>query len=337
MASGLILHVAVGVIKNNKDQVLLSRRSSTVHQPELWEFPGGKLEAGETVSEALSRELFEELALTVQSAQPLIQVQYDYEEYSVLLDAWNVDSWDSSYLERNESIGREGQVIEWVDIAKLDERDYPEANKPIIKAVKLPRLYLICPDPEDNPKEYLNKFEECISAGATLFQLRFSNDSHYEKYRSLISELLECCGNNDVVLMINSLPEYAIKYGANGVHLNSARLLRFDKRPLDNDYLVAASCHNYHELEHAVKIDIDFLVLSPVNRTLSHPKTEPLGWENFEILAKSIPIPTYALGGMQVEDMKKSCECGGQGISTLSGIWNQESTKDAVLKYLKCT
>ncbi|MFT5425838.1 MAG: 8-oxo-dGTP diphosphatase [Gammaproteobacteria bacterium] len=337
MTSDVIMHVAVGVIRNNKNQVLLSRRSATVHQPDLWEFPGGKLETGETVSEALSRELHEELALTVKSAQPLIQIHHDYHEYSVLLDVWNVDSWDLNSFDVNERVGKEGQIIEWVDIQKLDERDYPEANKPIIKAVKLPKFYLICPDPEGNLKEYLKKFEECISAGVTLFQLRFSDDSHYERYKFLISELLELCRNNHAILMINSSPEYAIKLGANGVHLNSTRLLQQNKRPLDDNYLVSASCHNYSELEHAANIDVDFLVLSPVNRTASHPTAEPLGWEKFKTLVEPIPVPTYALGGMQADDMKKSCESGGQGISVLSGIWNQKSTKDTVLKYFQGT
>ena len=337
MTSDVVLHVAVGVIRNNKNQVLLSLRPSTVHQPDLWEFPGGKLEAGETVNEALSRELYEELALTVKSSRPLIQIHHDYDEYSVLLDVWNVDSWVSNSVDGNERVGKEGQVIEWVDIPKLDERDYPEANKPIIKAVKLPKLYLICPDPEGNIKEYLKKFEECIYAGVTLFQLRFSDDSYYERYRFLISELLELCRNNHAILMINSSPEYAIKLGANGVHLNSTRLLQQDKRLHDDNYLVSASCHNFRELEHAANIDVDFLVLSPVNRTTSHPTAEPLGWEKFKTLVEPIPIPTYALGGMQADDMKKSCECGGQGISVISGIWSKENTKDIVLKYLQGT
>ncbi len=64
------LHIAVGVIRNNRNQVLLSRRLSNVHEAGLWEFPGGKLEHKETVGEALSRELEEELALTVNSARP---------------------------------------------------------------------------------------------------------------------------------------------------------------------------------------------------------------------------------------------------------------------------
>lgn len=337
MISGVFFHIAVGVIRNNKNQVLLSLRSSTVQQPDLWEFPGGKLEPGETVREALSRELNEELALTVKSARPLIQIHHDYDKYSVLLDVWNVDSWDSDFLEGNARIGKEGQVIEWVDIAKLDERDYPEANKPIIKAVKLPRLYLICPEPEGDVKKYIKRFEECISAGITLFQLRFIDDSLYDINESLIMELIELCKSSHSILMINSSPEYVVKVGANGVHLNSARLLQLGKRPLDENYLVSASCHDFSELEHAANIDVDFLVLSPVNRTPSHQTVNPLGWENFKTLIEPFPIPIYALGGMQADDIKKSCECGGQGISVLSGIWNQEDTKGAVAKYLQAT
>ncbi len=335
MIHDVIFHIAVGVIRNNKNQVLLSLRSATVHQPDLWEFPGGKLEPGETVIEALSRELNEELALTVKSAQPLIKIHHDYDEYSVLLDVWNVDSWDSDSLDGNERVGKEGQIIEWVDITKLDERDYPEANKPIIKAVKLPKLYLICPEPEGNTKEYLKKFEECITAGITLFQLRFSDDSLYDRNESLITELIELSRSSHSILMINSSPEYAVKVGANGVHLNSTRLLQLDKRPLDDNFLVSASCHDFSELEHAANIDVDFLVLSPVNRTTSHQTVDPLGWEHFKTLIEPFPIPTYALGGMQADDMKKSCECGGQGISVLSGVWNQENTKNAVAKYLQ--
>ena len=110
------MHIAVGVIRNNRNQVLLSRRLSNVHQAGLWEFPGGKLEPEETVGEALSRELEEELAVTVNSAHPLIKIYHDYEAYSVLLDVWQVGSWDSELLDNNGCYGRQGQKIEWVDI-----------------------------------------------------------------------------------------------------------------------------------------------------------------------------------------------------------------------------
>ena len=326
-----VLHVAVGVIRNNKNQVLLSRRPADVHQADLWEFPGGKLESGETVRQALSRELNEELALTVKSAKPLIKIYHDYEEHSVLLDVWQINSWDMSSADDR---GQQGQKIEWVDISSLGARDFPAANRAIIKSVQLSDFYLICPEPEADNKNYINKFKACISAGVRLFQLRFSENSYYDRHEDLIVELLELCKSSRSRLLINSLPDYAVKIGAHGVHLNSERLLQFYERPLDEKFLVSASCHNSTELEHACKIDVDFAVLSPVNKTSSHESAKPLGWDKFKNLVEPVNIPVYALGGMRADDMKKFCEFGAQGVSVLSGVWNQKDVKKAVDRYL---
>jgi len=326
-----VLHVAVGVIRNNKNQVLLSRRPADVHQADLWEFPGGKLESGETVRQALSRELNEELALTVKSAKPLIKIYHDYEEHSVLLDVWQINSWDMSSAD---DTGQQGQKIEWVDISSLGARDFPAANRAIIKSVQLSDFYLICPEPEADNKNYINKFKACISAGVRLFQLRFSENSYYDRHEDLIVELLELCKSSRSRLLVNSLPDYAVKIGAHGVHLNSERLLQFYERPLDEKFLVSASCHNSTELEHACKIDVDFAVLSPVNKTSSHESAKPLGWDKFKNLVEPVNIPVYALGGMRADDMKKFCEFGAQGVSVLSGVWNQKDVKKAVDRYL---
>ena len=300
-----VLHVAVGVIRNNKNQVLLSQRPADVHQANLWEFPGGKLEPEETVRQALSRELNEELALTVKSAKPLIKIYHDYEKHSVLLDVWQIDSWDMDLVGDSGQQGQEGQKIEWVDISSLGARNFPAANKAIIKAVQLSDFYLICPDPGADSKNYINKFKACISAGLRLFQLRFSEDSHYDRHAALITELLELCRSSHSRLLINSSPDYAVKIGAHGVHLNSERLLQCCERPLDKNFLVSASCHNSTELEHAYKIDVDFAVLSPVNKTSSHESAKPLGWDKFKNLVEPANIPVYALGGIRADDVRK--------------------------------
>lgn len=333
--SGNFLHVAVGVIRNNKNQVLLSLRSSIVDQPGLWEFPGGKLEPGETASEALSRELYEELALTVKSAQPLIRIHHDYREYSVLLDVWQVDSWHSEKLGNNEYYGQEGQKIEWVSIPKLRDKHFPEANRPILKAVQLPNIYLICPEPKSDIDDYIDKFKICLSKGVRLFQLRFKNTSLYDMHKALITELLELCSNTQSRLLINSSPEYAVKIGVHGIHLNSSRLMQLSERPFDDSLLVSASCHDMIELKHACKMDLDFSVLSPVNRTTSHQGTDPLGWDEFKNIIESSNIPVYALGGMRAKDMKRSRKLGGQGISILSGVWNQIDIKESLIDYFK--
>lgn len=125
------VHVAVGVLRNDKGQVLISLRADEAHQGGLWEFPGGKVEPGESVEQALSREFEEELGICVHSCTPFIQISHDYEDKSVLLDVWNVQSF--SGVPR----GREGQQIEWRAQSALCVDDFPRANARIIRALQL--------------------------------------------------------------------------------------------------------------------------------------------------------------------------------------------------------
>lgn len=122
-----IIHVAVGVIVNDQQQVLIAKRPSHADHGNLWEFPGGKKENGETIYEALCRELKEEINLDVLSASPFLKISHDYPKYSVLLDCWRVDAYQSDNLH-----GAEGQTIEWVDLTALKERAMPAANLEIL-------------------------------------------------------------------------------------------------------------------------------------------------------------------------------------------------------------
>lgn len=124
------VHVAVGVISDGADRILVSLRPQHVHQGGLWEFPGGKVEAGETVERALHRELLEELAIEVRACQPLLTIQHDYPDKSVLLDVWWISAFDG------EPHGREGQPWQWVDAAQLGTLKFPEANQPILAAIE---------------------------------------------------------------------------------------------------------------------------------------------------------------------------------------------------------
>ena len=127
---GSQVHVAVGVILDGDERILLSRRADDAHQGGLWEFPGGKVEAGETLFEALRRELFEELDISVNSSEPLLQVGHDYGDKAVLLDVHLVRDFSG------EASGREGQPLAWVDAAELAQYEFPAANRPIVEAVQ---------------------------------------------------------------------------------------------------------------------------------------------------------------------------------------------------------
>lgn len=311
-----LYHIAVGVIYNEeKDQVLIAKRHSDVHQGGLWEFPGGKLENNEEVRNALSRELLEEIGLVIDKARPLIRINHDYPDQSVLLDVWRVDEWHGHLH------GREGQPIEWVNINELSMRNFPAADRAIIMATCLPVLYQISPDPFTNIDSFIKKTETCLRAGTRLFQLRCT-DIRNDNYVSLVNRLRILFEKYNATLLINASPADAVALDVGGVHLNSAQLLQLNERPLSNDYWVAASCHNQTELQHAGHIGIDFVVLSPVCKTSSHPDMKPLGWDNFRQLAEISSVPVYALGGMQASHLDIAKTAGGQGIAMLSGIWS---------------
>lgn len=124
------VHVAVGVIYQN-DSFFLTKRAKTAHQGDKWEFPGGKVERDETVAQALSRELKEEIAIDVLACQPLIEIKYDYSDKSVLLEVFLVDNFVG------EPQTQEGLEQGWFSLTELDSLEFPQANQAIIEKLKL--------------------------------------------------------------------------------------------------------------------------------------------------------------------------------------------------------
>lgn len=121
------LRVAVAVIINERSEVLLTRRHAERHQGGLWEFPGGKCEPGEALGDALRRELHEELAITVESHEPLIVIEHDYGDRRVRLDVQRVLSFAGT------PAPCEAQPMRWVPLARLPEYAFPAANAPIVE------------------------------------------------------------------------------------------------------------------------------------------------------------------------------------------------------------
>ena len=124
-----LVHVAVGVILDAHRNILITRRAPDAHQGDLWEFPGGKVEAGESLTEALARELREELGIVIGRTSALLEVRHDYGDKSVLLDVHVV--WEFS----GEARALEGQPMAWVAPAELGGYSFPAANMPIVAAV----------------------------------------------------------------------------------------------------------------------------------------------------------------------------------------------------------
>jgi len=315
------LHVAAAVIEDSAGRVLLARRPQHLHQGGLWEFPGGKVEAAESVYGALVRELNEELGIHVAAARPLIRIPYDYPDRKVLLDVWRVIEFD------NTPHGAEGQEVIWVEKDKLSGYAFPAANAPIVTAARLPHRYLITPEP-GSPTEwpaFLARLEQAFVQGIRLVQFR-AKCLDERQYVQLARQVVSLGKRFDVPVLLNTSPQTAAQLQADGVHLSASRLMRLQERPLDHEHWVAASCHNLAELEQAMNIGADFVLVSPVKPTASHPEACVIGWTGFKELTERSRLPAYALGGMTEQEQYTAWDNGGQGIAAIRALWPDDAS-----------
>ncbi len=312
-----VVHVAVAAIVNARREVLLSLRPQHLHQGGLWEFPGGKLEGGESVGQALQREIAEELGIRIGASRPLIRVHHRYPDRQVLLDVWRVEQFSGQVQ------GLEGQVVEWVPIEQLTLRAFPAANRPIVQALQLPTAYLITPEPGSRWELFLQQLQRALEAGIELIQLRAPRLKRAD-YASLAGSVVELCRQHGARVLLNADASLVEQLGADGLHLNSQRLAQATRRPLSPEFKVIASCHSPEQLRQAGCIGVDAAVLSPVQPTASHPEVPPLGWARFADWIDECPFPVYALGGMTAADIATAQAHGGHGIAAIRALWPQK-------------
>lgn len=182
----------------------------------------------------------------------------------------------------------------------------------------LPNLYLITPEPCN---KFLYKLESCLEQGISLVQLRAKTISESEYY-SYAEQSLKLCQKYKAQLLLNASLEIVLSVGAHGIHLNSTRLHYHNKHSLKKIKLAAASCHNLADIQQANKIGLNFIVLSPVKTTASHPDAKTLGWMKFYNLTKQSNYPIFALGGMKKPDINTAHKYGAHGIAAIRALWN---------------
>ncbi|GIZ12348.1 Nudix family hydrolase [Pseudomonas sp. NCCP-436] len=311
------IHVAVAVIQAEDGRILIARRPQDKHQGGLWEFPGGKVEDGEDVRLALARELEEELGIRPTEARPLIQVRHDYPDKRVLLDVWKVTAFNG------EPHGVEGQPLVWVRPRELGSYEFPAANQPIVAAASLPSRYLITPDGLE-PAELIAGVRAALEQGARMIQLR-APGMFDPQYRDLAVDIQGLCAGK-AQLMLKGPLEWLGDFPAAGWHLTAEQLRRYaaNGRPFPSERWLAASCHGAEELALAAQMGVDFVTLSPVQATASHPEAAPLGWEAVTELLQQSNIPAYLLGGIGPQDEARAWQTGAQGVAGIRAFWPRQ-------------
>ena len=309
------LHVVAGVIRDDAGRILLAQRPRGGHLAGLWEFPGGKREAGESRWDALVRELYEELGIVAQAGRPLISVPFSYADKSIRLDVWHVDVYAGTAWQR------EGQALQWVDDCALDAMAMPAADRPVISALRLPSTYLITPDLPPQPhRALIEPIRGALQNGIRLVQLRLPQWTA-GAIASVAVPLRALTRQFGARLLVNADIELAMTSEFDGVHLPARVAAQWNTRPLPRHRLLGVSCHDAGELAHAARIDADFATLSPVSNTASHPDHVAMGWQRFADLVADASIPVYALGGMTTADENRANDLGAQGTAAIRALW----------------
>ncbi|HSH86128.1 MAG TPA: Nudix family hydrolase [Methylophilus sp.] len=315
-----LVQVAVAILIRPNGEYLLASRPQGKGWAGWWEFPGGKIEAGESPEHALIRESQEELGITPTQIQPWIKRRYDYpathdaEAKTVLLHFFFVSEW------HGELQAREGQQFAWQHPQKLNVSPVLPANAPIMQALSLPSVYAISNVQEMGQHAFLQALKKQLDQGLQLLQVR-EPQLEEDNLTQLSTKVLSLCAPYDCRCLLNSSPEQAVQLGYQGVHLNSQRLMNMITKP--DNLLIGASCHDAEQLQKAQTLQLDFALLSPVLPTRSHPEETGLGWEKFGEMLNGLEISVYALGGMYLKHLAHAQACGARGVAMQRAIWIQ--------------
>lgn len=306
-----LIPVAAGVLIDERGRLLIAQRPVGKVAAGKWEFPGGKIEAGETALAALTRELHEELGVTVTRARPLIRFRHEYRDRHVVLDTWVVDAWSGA------PASREQQAFAWRALDDVADLDLLPTVAPILAALRLPPHCVFTP-PQASAFALLTGLLR-LPRGA-LLRLRQPGMPERD-YEALARTLLPAARAAGLKLLLDRDPAMVAALGADGWHATGAALARYGARPIAADRLFGASVHTAAELRAARIVGADFAVLGPVFETATHPGAAGLGWPGFAERRGEHALPVYAIGGLEPADLPEARRHNAQGIAAIRSYW----------------
>jgi 8-oxo-dGTP diphosphatase len=308
-----VVPVAAAVITRADGKVLLAQRPRGKAFAGYWEFPGGKLEPGESAYDALVRELLEELGLEVRRATPWLVQRFVYPHAHVELHFFRVHEWGG------DPIGHDGQAFAWQVPGAFDVAPLLPANTLVLRALLLPQVCGITMATDLGEAEFLARARVALERGLKLIQVR-EKCWPEARQRALAEALVELARPYGTRVMLNGSGEHARAWGCAGIHWTSAALAAATTRP--PDLLCSASCHTREEIAKAGTLALDFALLGPIAQTLTHPDASVLGWDGFAATAAGASLPVFALGGLSYSDREIAIAHGAHGIALRRAAWS---------------
>lgn len=306
------LLVVAAIIEDCAGRVLLGQRLTGKHHAGLWEFPGGKVEPGETTLVALKREALEELGIEVIDAVRLMTVLEARPEGDLHLLVYRVLS------HRGQPAPCEQQALLWQHPSDIDLDTLLPADRPIADRLRLPPWLLITPDPMQVPAaEFLATLGKAIAKAPHLVRLR-SARTVPEALVQDVETLVESAGSQ-LLLGTEDFPSRG--HTRTGLCLRSQQLALLRLRPVPTTTLLMASIHHADDARRASELSCDLALISPIRPTPSHSGQAGIGWTGFADLHAASRLPAYALGGLNASDLPCARSHGALGVAGIRAFW----------------
>lgn len=308
------VQVAVGLIERSGAQgreMLLAWREASLHQGNRHEFPGGKVEAGESPRQALLRELHEELGIRVTAAQALREIEHHYPEKTVCLSVFRVTAW------QGEPVGQQGQALCWVPVGQLSQYRLPDANAPMVRLAQLPECYAISPVGEVCGAA-VPKPAWPLQGWLYVRQPHLQAQAQWQWAQALHEQ------RPDLHLVVSwpaaaSAAKQPWPTWLCGIQLRHAELGQVSAAQVAawqaQGRVVLAACHDRASLQQAERLGVDAVTLGPVQATPTHPGQPGLGWAAFAAWVAEARLPVYALGGVGPQDLSRAQQAGAYGVA----------------------
>ena len=303
-------------------RVLLSKRLPGKHLADHWEFPGGRVEPGESRHAALARELHEELGITIEASQPWCSLTHAYPEKTVHLHIHRVSHFHGV------PAGCEGQVIEWVAWRKVAHRPMPPADQALLKVFGMAPVAWVAPPASDN-NDTSAALADWRRGLAEIKNTPWARQPWWLVWTMPVTdERAQAAAKQAIALahraghrpLLAGSPAKAQALGASGVYLDQAAATRMAKRPAGLEW-VGVACDGAAGLASATALGADFATLSPLRRAQVSPERDGLGGAQFQALIASAGLPVLALGGVGWTDVSWARSLGAFGVAGIHSLW----------------
>ena len=277
------IHVAIAILFY-QNQILVGWREAEQHQGNKSEFPGGKVEQGESPLEACRREVLEEVGIDLDVWHAFDFILHEYEDVIV-----NLHIFHSSVS--SEQLAHIKAPWGWYRREQLSQLNFPKANQAMIQKLQWPQRIKISDD--------LNVLNHLEANQMLYWRVEASPERVMQLQQLPIEQLSKLIVNQAMWEQLNELQQHTMR----SIHLKQSQLMALQKGELHCGYRYIAACHDLKALIQAQQIGCEAALLSPVLVTATHPDTPALGWEQFKEMAEQVQIPVFALGGMKAEDL----------------------------------